>query len=86
MKHIVSTCREESVNVRYPVNHIYSLALGFAPRFPVSLNGREAKTLLMTLGTMVVTSCVSSGGGCVVVGLKASQDKDAIRALIEQPR
>ena len=27
---------------------------------------------------MVVTkSCVSSGGGCVVVGLKASQDKDA---------
>ena len=82
MKHIVNTCREESVNVRYPVKHIHSLSLGFAPRFPVF-----PKTLLTALGTMVVTKCcVSSGGGCVVVGLKASQAKDAIRALIEQPR
>jgi len=66
---------------------IYSLALGFAPCFPLFLDAREAKTLLTTLGTMVVTkSCVSSGGGCVVVGLKASQDKDTIKALIEQPQ
>jgi len=66
---------------------IYSLALGFALRFPVFLHGREAKTFLTTLGTMFVTkSCVSSGAGCVVVGLKALQDKVDIRALIEQPR
>ena len=90
MKYIVGTCREKSVttaNIRYPANHIYSLALGFALRFPVFLHGREAKTFLTTLGTMVVTkSCVSSGAGWVVVGLKASQDKVDIRALIEQPR
>jgi len=91
VKHIVSTCREESVT-KLPMyaiqaKHINSLALEFAPRFPVFLHGREAKTLPTILGTMVVTkSCVSSGGGCVVVGLKASQGKVAIRALITQPR
>ena len=54
-----------TANVRSPVNHIYSLAREFEPRFPVFLPGREAKTFLKALGTMVVTrSGVSSGGGC----------------------
>ena len=48
------------------IGHIYSLALGVEPCFPVFLHGREARTLLMILGTMVVTkSGVSSGGWLV---------------------
>ena len=75
-------------NACYPIHndsHIYSLAEGVESRFPVFLHGWEAKTLLMTLGTIVVMkSDVLSGGGCVVVGLTVSQGwhKDDIRALI----
>ena len=65
---------DHTADVCYPVNYIYSLALGFEPCSLIFLHGREAKTFLTTLGTMVVTkSGVSSGGGCVVVGLKALQ-------------
>ena len=82
MKHIVSTWEEEQVAtqlmhvIQSIILAIYSLTPGIVPRFSVFLPGKEAKTLLTTLGTMAVTQVVYRVDVSVVVGSEASKDDE----------